>query len=368
MKIAVNTRFLIEGKLEGIGIYTQEILKRVVQLLPQHEFYFLFDRKPAADFIFSENVKPIVVSPQARHPFLWYWWFEKSIPAVLKKNQIDVFFSTDGYGSLSTTVPQIITQHDLAFEHFPEQVPFLVQKYYRYFVPRYCKKAAKLLAVSNFTKKDIVTQYSISPEKIEVVYNGFNHSEYQASIIKTANQSPYFIFIGAVHPRKNVLGLLKAFEEFKSTYQLPHQLKIIGRKAWMNNELDGYLNQMQFKSTVEWYPSTTRNELLDYLKNAQALVYPSFFEGFGIPVLEAMSLGVPVITSNLSSLPEVAGDAALLINPYESTEIVNAMYLLATDQKIRMNCIEKGKERASAFSWDISAKKVADILEQFQLQ
>ena len=165
MKIAVNTRFLLSGKLEGIGIYTQEIFKRVVQLMPEHEFFFLFDRAYSSAFIFEKNVTPIVVHPPARHPFLWYWWFGKSIPKVLQENNIDVFISPDGFASLNTSVPQIITIHDLGFEHFPEHVPFLVRKFYRYFTPKYCEKAAKILAVSEYTKQDIISTYNIETKK-----------------------------------------------------------------------------------------------------------------------------------------------------------------------------------------------------------
>ena len=184
MKIAVNTRFLLKDKLEGIGIYTQEIFSRVVQLMPEHEFYFLFDRPFSEEFIFAKNITPLIVSPPARHPFLWYWWFEKSVPKVLKENNIDLFISPDGYASLNTSVPQIITIHDLGFEHFPMHTPFLVRNYYKYFTPKYCKKASKILAVSQFTKQDIAERYGIDKQKIEVVYNGFE-LENQESRVKT---------------------------------------------------------------------------------------------------------------------------------------------------------------------------------------
>ena len=173
MRIAVNTRFLLKDKLEGIGIYTQEIFMRVVQLMPEHEFYFLFDRPYDESFVFAKNVIPIVVSPPARHPFLWYLWLEKAIPKILKKHKIDLFISPDGYASLNTYVPQILTIHDLAFEHYKEHTPFLVYQYYKYFVPKFCKKATKILAVSEFTKQDVIKRYNIEEQKIEVVYNGF---------------------------------------------------------------------------------------------------------------------------------------------------------------------------------------------------
>ena len=379
MKIAVNTRFLLKDKLEGIGIYTQEIFKRVVELMPEHEFFFLFDRAYDEAFIFAKNVKPIIVSPPARHPFLWYWWFEKSVPKVLKAHKIDLFISPDGYASLNTDVPQILTIHDLAFEHYKEHTPFLVYQYYKRFVPRFCRKADKILSVSAFTKQDIVSRYGIDEKKIEVVYNGFENSKWsmvngQSHTIQKLStidyrlltKKPYFIFIGAVHPRKNVLGLLKAFEHFKNTFSKEHQLVIIGRKAWMNAELEDFYQQMKFKEEVIWIEKIERNNLLQILKHAFALVYPSLFEGFGIPIVEGMSYGIPVITSNVSCMPEVAANAAVLVNPNDANEIANAMNELIENESLRIQLIEKGKLRAKDFDWNISAKKVVDIIQSFQ--
>lgn len=364
MKIAINTRFLLSGKLEGIGIYTQEIVKRIVQQMPEHDFYFLFDRPFSDEFIFAKNVTPIVVAPQARHPFLWYWWFEKSIPKILKEYKIDLFFSPDAYCSLQTDVPQILTIHDLGFEHFPSHVPFLVRKYYQFFTPKYCEKAAKILAVSEFTKRDIIERYGIDEKKIEVVYNGFDQETHNINQ-KSRQKLPYFIFIGAVHPRKNVLNLLKAFELFKQKNNHTTQLILVGRKAWMNNELEHFLQNMKYKNDVIWIENCNRNELIQLLQNAVALVYPSLFEGFGIPIIEAMSIGVPVITSTVSALPEIAGNAALLVNPESINEIEIAMKNIVEDELLRLDLVEKGKENALRFSWQTSAEKVIQIIQGF---
>lgn len=364
MKIAVNTRFLIPGKLEGIGVYTQEIFKRVVQLMPEHQFYFLFDRQYASEFVFADNVIPIRINPPARHPFLWYWWFEHSIPKVLRNIAADVFISPDGFATLRTSVPQILTIHDLGFEHYPEHTPFLVHKYYQHFTPKYCQKAAKILSVSAFTKQDIIDRYKINAAKIEVVYNGFSPIDPIAAANKT--QVPYFIFVGAVHPRKNILGLLKAFETFKQKYTLPHQLVIVGRKAWMLEEVETFYAQMKFKNEVIWKEHCARELMLQWMQQAEAMVYPSWFEGFGIPIVEAMHLGIPVIASQVSAIPEVAGNAALYIHPENKEEIADAMYKIVTDTKLRAQLIENGKLRAQYFSWDLSAQKVAEIIRGYE--
>ncbi len=364
MKIAVNTRFLLKGKLEGIGMYTHEIFKRVAQLLPEHQFYFLFDRKWDEAFITSENIIPIKVNPQARHPFLWYWWFEHSIPKILKQNNIDLFISPDGFGSLSTEVPQLITIHDLGFEHYPQHVPYLVNKFYTHYSPLYCRKAATILAVSEFTKQDIIKQYGIRPSKIEVIYNGVDIDTPKLEKVEPKRERPYFIFVGAVHPRKNVLGLLKAFERFKAKYPGEQQLIIIGRKAWMNSALEEFYSAMEFKAEVVWIEKIERKDLLQLLKHAIALVYPSLFEGFGIPIIESMGLGVPVISSSVSALPEIAGNSALMIDPNNPDDICDAMQTILTDNVLRNQLVENGKKRAAQFSWEVSAKKIVALINK----
>lgn len=373
MKIAINTRFLLKNKLEGIGMYTHEIVRRVVQFMPEHQFYFLFDRKHDASFIYADNCTPIEIFPPARHPFLWYWWFEKSVPRYLKQHSIDVFFSPDGFCSLSTDAPQLLTIHDLGFEHYRQHTPFLVQQYYRHFTPKYCQKAAKILSVSEFTKQDIIQQYHIQPEKIEVVYNGFDAigidekpNSIPSTYINRCSQQPYFIFVGAIHPRKNVLQILKSFEQFKASTAYTHQLVLIGRDAWMNNELNQYLEQMHYKNDVIKIDVIDRISLLHIFKNATALVYPSWFEGFGIPLIEAMNLGVPIITSNVSALPEIAANAALYVHPSNTDELCNALKKITEDTTLRDTLIKNGKVNAARFNWDTSAKKVVQLLQQYQ--
>ena len=174
MKIAINCRLLLKNKLEGIGWYSFEIVSRIVKNHPQHNFYFLFDRPFHNDFVFAKNVTPIILYPQSRHPFLWYLWFEFSVTKFLSKNDIDLFFSPDGYLSLNTNVKTLLTIHDLNFEHFPEQLPFLTRKYYQYFTPKFCKKADAIITVSQQSKKDIIKQYRIESSKISAIYNGAN--------------------------------------------------------------------------------------------------------------------------------------------------------------------------------------------------
>jgi glycosyltransferase involved in cell wall biosynthesis len=370
-KIAVNTRFLIRNKLEGIGLFTYESLKLITASHPEIDFYFLFDRPFDPEFIFGENVKPVVLFPQARHPFLWYWWFEISVACWLNKNKPDLFLSPDAYGCLNTNVRQVIVIHDLAHEHFTDHVYGLATRYYRYFMPRFAQKAKYIATVSEFSKQDIVQRYHIPAERIGVVYNGAKdvyHPVNGEIKLKVKNrysaEKGYFVYVGSIHPRKNVKNLLLAFEQFKAETNSDLKLLIVGRKAWDFEDVDSAHAQMKFKDEVQFLGHLPPEELAEIVASAYAMVYVSLFEGFGIPIIEAMSCEVPVITSNTTSMPEAAGDAAFLVDPASVEAIADAMEQLAGDQNLRNALIEKGKVQIKKFSWQLTAEKLWGLCEK----
>lgn len=372
MRIGINTRFLLKDRLEGIGVYTQEVSQRLAKLYPEHEWYFLFDRAFDDSFITSDNITPIVTSPPARHPFLWYWWFEKSLPKKIEKHQIDLFFSTDSYLSLSVRIPQLLTVHDLAFEYFPAGIPWLVNQYYRHYTPLYCQKADHLIAISNQTRKDIVAHYHIDDEKISTISNGvsddfrvLNEKEITSTRKRFSRQLPYFLYVGAVHPRKNVISVLKSFELFKAQYpDYPHLLLIVGRNAWDNRELLEFYNSMQYRNDVIWLEKIKREELTAITGSAIAMLYLSLYEGFGLPVLESMSSGVTVITSQNSPMEEIVQDAGLVVAPLEIQEVVAAMHKIASDDTFRNTLQQKSLFRSKNYHWDITAQETGKLIER----
>jgi len=364
MNIAVNTRFLIKDRLEGIGWFTYESLKRITQQHPEHHFIFLFDRPFPEEFIFSSNVTGKILFPPARHPLLWYWWFEWTIPAVLNKLRPDIFLSTDGYLSLSAPCRQVIVLHDLAFEHFPDHINQLASTYYRYFTPKFAHKANRIATVSEFSKQDIVKLYKIDPEKIDVVYNGSHESfqplglEERKKVKKEFSSGfDYLIYVGALQPRKNIINLFLAFDEFKSRNPGDLKLVTVGRN-WSYSEALKVHSSMQFKDDVIFLNHLSRTDLSRLIGASLALVYVSLFEGFGIPIIEAMNCDVPVLSSNASSMPEVTGDAGLLADPYSVTDIVNKMEQLCCDERLRAELIEKGKIQRQKFTWQRTADEL----------
>lgn len=365
MRIAVNTRLLLKGKLEGIGWFTYQTLERIVRNHPEHEFIFFFDRPYDPSFVFASNVTPVVVHPQARHPVLFYIWFEWSIPYMLKKYKADLFLSTDSYMSLTTSVPTCLVIHDLAFEHYPEHFVLSHRLYWRHYSPLFAKKATRIATVSTFSKEDISKHYRIDPDNIDVVYNGA-HKEYKPLDVvereavkqQYAEGCEYFVFAGALHPRKNIVNLLKAFIAFKKRQPTNMKLVIVGRLAWKYEEVEEMKAEMLFKDDVKWVGYMNVDELSKVIGGAYALVYASLFEGFGIPILEALQCGVPAITSNTSSMPEVAGEAALLVDPSDPQDIANKMHILYKDEALRARLVQNAKVQVAKFNWDKSAENL----------
>jgi len=369
MKIAINTRFLLPTKLEGFGWFTHEVVKRIVQNNPEHEFYFFFDRKYDSKFIYGDNVTPIVINPPARHPFLYYLWFEFGVKKALRKHNIDVFLSPDGYLSLGSDVKQIPVIHDLSFVHYPEDLPFLNEKYMNHYFLKFAKKASKIITVSEYSKSDIEKSFGISEDKITVAHNGIGdffqpilEEKKKETRSKFTNGKEYFLFVSALQPRKNVTKLFEAFDQFKKETKSDVKLLMVGEKYWWNKEIKQVFDAMTYQSEVIFTGHIQAEDLKNVYGAGLALTYVSYFEGFGIPLVEAMKCELPIISSDKTSLPEVGGEAAIYVNPFSTEDIKNGMLRIFKDQSLREELIENGKSRAQLFSWDKTAKIVWDTI------
>ncbi len=367
MVIAVNTRFLLADYLEGYGNFIYETFQRITSQHPEHEFIFIFDRPYDKRFVFNKNVKAVVAGPAARHPLLWKLWYDIKIPGVLKKYKADVFVSCDGFCSLGTKVPQCLVVHDLAFLHYPSAVKKSHLLFYKRYTPKFLSKAISIATVSQFSKQDIIEQYAIDPSKIDVVFNGVKEIFKPASDeVKAATKNKYtdgkeyFVYAGSIHPRKNLITLLKAFSVFKKRQQTNMKLVLTGRLAWKYESFTEALKSYKYRNDVVMTGYVEETELVPLIGAAYGMGYPSLFEGFGVPVLEAMKCEVPVITSANSAMQEIAKEAALYAEPDSHTAIANKMMLLYKDENLRKELIQKGKEVAQQYTWD----KTADLLWQ----
>lgn len=367
MRIAVNTRLLLKGRLDGIGWFTYETLRRITVAHPEHEFLFFFDRKPAPEFLFASNVKPVVLFPPTRHPVLWYLFFEFSVPRAIRKYKADVLLSPDGWIPLKCKVPTLNVIHDLNFEHFPDFLSRSHQRYFKHFFPKFARNATRLATVSEFSKNDIAETYNVPADNIDVVYNG-SHAHYhpypedvkEQIRDRYTNGCPYFIFVGTILKRKNLDTLFAAFDIFKETDTTGTKLLVVGSRKWWKGDIENAYLAMHHKIDVVFAGRVETDELGKMMSAATALAYVSYFEGFGIPILEAFRAETPVITSNITSMPEVAGDAALLVNPHSVTDIAGALHKMSSDTTLRQMLVEHGRLQRQKFSWD----KTADLLWQ----
>lgn len=372
MKIAINARFLLPGgQLEGLGWYTHEVLRRLVAMRPGDEFYFLFDRPHDPRYIYDENVRPVVLFPPARHPALWWIFFEISTKKWLARNRPDVYFSPDQYLSLGAKTPTLLTCHDLLALEFQGQVYGSAQWFYERFFPKYLRRADAVIAISEATKADILKYSGIENSKIKVVPNGcrggfepLQPADIQQVRDEISDGQPYFFYAGAIQPRKNIARLVAAFDLFKKEKNSPHKLLLGGRKAWQADDVDRAIEAAEHRADIQFLGYLDEKKLPKIMASATAFVFPSLAEGFGLPILEAMWAEVPVITSDRSAMPEVAGDAAFLVDPFSVEKIADAMSQLVDNQSLAADFIEKGRTRRLLFDWDKHAAAVSEMIEQ----
>lgn len=371
MKIAVNTRLLLKDRLEGIGQFTFETLRRITRLHPEHQFFFLFDRKYDDSFLFSDNITPVVAYPQARHPYLWYLFFEHGIPLKIKKINPDLFLSTDGWIPTRLDMPVVNVIHDLNFLHHPEFVPPVVQRYYGRFFPKFARNATQLATVSEYSRQDIIQSFHVDPDKVNVVFSGNNPAykpltkEQQEQVKrKYTDGCDYFLFVGLIHKRKNLDNIFRAFDIFKDGCSNPTKLVVVGDKKWWAGEIEDTYLKMRHRDDVLLLGRQPLDVVCELTASATAMVYTSLFEGFGLPIVDSFNAHVPIITSNVTAMPEIAGDAAVLVDPYNPDQLAEAMASLQHDDNLRNTLIEKAIARKGLFTWDRTADLLWETIEK----
>jgi len=286
------------------------------------------------------------------------------------RRKIDVFFSPTHYLPLHAPCPCVISILDVSYIYFPEL--FKKKDLYQLKVwgKASIRKATKVLTISKSSKNDIINEYKVADNKVIVTYPGVKE-------LKTENLEPknmgkeqlaeqfgikgdYILFVGTLQPRKNIVRLIEAFSKLKTDLELV----IVGKKGWQYEEILNAPEKFGVSEKVKFLENVTDKELPSLYKNALLFILPSLYEGFGLPVLEAMQFGCPVITSNISSLPEAAGEAALYVNPESVEDIAEKLEKLINEPKLREELVKKGYEQVKKFSWEKTAKETLKVLEE----
>lgn len=374
MKILIDIRSLIGNAVSGIPEYTRLLIEHFHKIRPDYEYIFFANslRKPL-----SANALP----QKARFV---NWHIPNKVldfsMRFLGQPKIDVFYKSDvifspHFNSLAVrSAPRVVTFHDLSFVRSPEFYSFRKRSWHFLEGPKQQAQAAtKIIAISNATKSDLINFYKIPDEKISVVYSGVNPfffekiSEEKLRAFRDARglNQPFLLFVGTLEPRKNITAVIQLLNILKQKKAFSNlKLVIVGARGWLYDKIFLEAGRSQFKKDIVFYGSVSFEELRNLYHLARVFVYPSFFEGFGFPPLEAQACGSPVIASKNGSLPEILKNSALFINPHNVDELVSATEKILTDFFMREALIEKGLENVKRFTWENTARETLSILEK----
>jgi len=367
MIIGLNAAAAIKQPRTGVEEYTYQLIKQLTMLPEARKHRFLLyipsmalakEDLPIFDFPLPSNFKiRILYWPL---PFLWtqirlaWEMFVLSPEALVIPVHVLPFFSPKN---------SVVTVHGLEYEYWPQNYSFWRRFYLRRSTKVAAKRAQKIIAISENTKQDLIKLYSAKADKIEVVYHGV---EVRSQNIKTNNQKPYILYIGRIETKKNVQGILEAYKILKEKYCVPHKLILAGSPGYgyekIKLQIKDLLEIRNLDLDIKEVGYISNKEKDELLAGAEVFLFPSLYEGFGLPVLEAQAMGVPVVTSLGSCLPEIAGQGALFVDPRSSVEIARAVNQLIDDKILRDRLIQLGKENVSGFNWKKCARETLEIV------
>jgi len=373
MRIAIDLSPVVHHKA-GLGRYARLLTEHLVTQ-DKTNTYLAFTHGAFADDALSPALRalPRTNVPLDVRPWRMLVWLAHVLRVPMDRvlPRVEIFHATEHLLPPLKNVHTVFTLHDLIFQFFPEYHLPLNRWFLRNAMPHFLRRADAIIAVSECTKRDAIRVYNIPPEKITVIYEAADpalHPETDASRIaqvraRYANNQPFLLFVGVIEPRKNIIALVDALRLLRAR-GYPHRLLIAGRRGWLYQPTLDHVKQTGMSDAVDFLDFVPDDDLAALFSACEAFVFPSLYEGFGLPPLEAMAAGAPVICSNTSSLPEVVGDAALLINPREVGEIANAIERVITDSALRDELRTKGLAQAKKFSWERAARETLAVYQR----
>lgn len=382
MRIAIDALPLMVPKT-GIGFYTHHLLSEFIRIAPENDYY-LCDILWGRSFYNLIKIKNFPgMSDTLQHisgfsfPFrimsrIALLLYARTTKGARKIEKMDLFFGPNFRAIFRKSLRTVITIHDMAHEYYPENVDEKLLRYLKQELLRTARFATLIIADSQNTKMDILKFLNVPEDKVKVIYIGIDKTFRPVTdpIILEATRKKYhlpgkfILYLGAIQPRKNIAGLIRAYHLLCQDPNFKYRLVVAGGIGWKNRDINQLVFELGLKDRIRFTGYISSSDLPILYNLAEAFIYPSFYEGFGLPVLEAMACGTPVVTSNVSSLPEVGGNAVVSINPRSVDELANEIRRILSDKELRSRCITKGLERAKIFSWEKCALETLKALNE----
>lgn len=386
MKICIDVRCLMQGRRTGVEEYILNLLFGMFEEDKKNKYVLFYNawKNPAFDFsVFGKyknvQMKRTKIPNKLLNFSFWYLNWPK-IDELCGEASL-VFMPNINFGSTSKKCKLLITMHDLSYEKYPEHFSLRRRLWHSFINPKKnCEKADKIIAVSDSTKNDLLSSYKIDAKKIEVIHSAvsdifkiISRNNEKLVRIKEKYKLPYkfVLYFGTIEPRKNIAGIIQAYSALRESAEKSgdedlgkYKLVIAGEKGWLSEKIYSEIESSRHRENIVIINSIPDEEKTYLYNLASLFIYPSFFEGFGFPPLEAMKCAVPVITSNNSSLPEVVGSAGMLIDPDKPDEIYRAMKEILKNKGLREKMIERGLEKTGEFDWKETAQRYLGIIEK----
>lgn len=363
MRIGVDVRSLSEP-YTGIGRYTSCLLEAMINNSSHH--WVLYSHQPLLKNDWDKsrvNVRALNLPKWIKGQYIL--WLQLILPFWLKQDKVDLFWSPAHRLplSISDSIARVVTIHDLVWKHYPETMRPSGRFLDSYLMPKSIRYADKVIAVSSSTAKDLFLDFHEAESKTSIIYEaGLQSNEFTKDFDNSKNK--HILFVGTLEPRKNLKRLLEAYSLISSSIRKEYPLVIVGGKGWGNENIDLIIDKLKIRKFVKVMGYLSDEDLIKEYNQAYLFLMPSLYEGFGLPILEAMSLGVPIVTSNISSLPEIVGDTAILVNPLSVSSIKDGIEKVLFDFELRQSLSKATFERSKLFSWNKASIETIDIFEE----
>ena len=375
MRIGIDARVI--RKYPGMGRVCYNLIKEIA-LIDERNEYVIFGKHPSLNFLEGRgNFRSVDIDFPVLSARTLFW-----LQRIIKRESVELFYSPFQATTISPPCPMVITVHDMmdlfypdAFTHHPFYVNYALRTYFRFVIPKSIRNAAMITSVSESTKRDILEYFHVPEDRVEVIHNGVEdkflpiRDEQILTMVKEKYNLPdrFVLYLGSTKPYKNLDGTLEAFSKLKEQYINPDNhiyLVIGGLKHFSSFDLERKARELGIENDFFNIGYISEDDLPSVYSLAEVFLFPSIWEGFGLPALEAMACGTPVVTSNTSSLPEVVGEAGIMVDPKNTTSIAEALYRILNDKTLRDELSEKGIQQARKFSWRTAAVKLLETFKE----